>query len=688
MPHFRIPSRQKPRRPHASRRQPRLPARLLTGAALLLSLLLILQAHPASAQGKSLLWERFDVDIIIRKNSTFEVTEHQTIRFTRGTFTYGYRDIPIKNLTSLDGWTLTDASGNSYRYASFGKEPYTFTVTKKASRYIINWYFPPISNRSETFSLGYTVRGGLRYYEGGDQLWWQAIYGDRSYPVQAGRVNVVAPAAIHEWAAYTNRGEAWQDAREIASATRLESGREIAYVLGSSLAPGQAFEVRVEFTPGVVAGEPKPWQIRADAEAAAREAEMRFRARWGPILTLLLGALGLLFLLGGPAALYLLWYRLGRDKPVDMVADYLPEPPSDLAPGVVGTLLDEQADMQDIVATLVDLAQRKVVSITEDNTGKSRSARDFIYRYENRKLPVSSFEKHLLHSLFRGRSDVRLSDLRHRFHRQVPALKRALYSEVIAQGFFARSPEKVRKQYAVLGIILFVLAGLAGRGLYTMFGGLTAAAALPGIGLAATAFGFLLLSRFMPRKTTRGSRLAAHWQAFKRYLRDIDRYSDLEEKKELWDRWLPYAIAFGLDKQYIRKFEKVKAPAPGWYIPSPTLYGPYRSAYYGTGSAGRSIEPVVVAGGVGGGMSGLPSGSPGRGGLDGGMGRSLSAVSSGLGSSLSGLSVGLGTMLTSTSATMTSRPSSTYTGGDGWSRGGFSGGSGFGGGFSGGGGFG
>ena len=274
---------------------------------------------------------------------------------------------------------------------------------------------------------------------------------------------------------------------------------------------------------------------------------MRFRALWGPLLTLLLGALGLLFLLGGPAALYLLWYRLGRDKPVDMVADYLPEPPGDLAPGVVGTLLDEQADMEDIIATLVDLAQRKVISITEDNTGKSRSAPDFIYRYENRKLPISSFEQHLLYSLFTGRSDIRLSDLKHRFHREVPALKRALYSEVIAQGLFARSPEKVRKQYAVLGIVLFVLAGLAGRGLYTLFGGVTAAAALPGVGLAATAFGFLLLSRFMPRKTALGSELAARWQAFKSYLSDIDRFSDLEEKKELWDRWLPYAIAFGVE---------------------------------------------------------------------------------------------------------------------------------------------
>jgi len=296
-----------------------------------LGVLLILHAHPAFAQEKSLLWDRFDVDIIIRRDGTFEVTEHQAIRFTRGAFTFGYREIPTRYVDSIDGWTLTDAGGNRYRLANSGKEPYTFTVTDKGPRYAVYWYFPPISGRSETFTLAYTVRGGLRYYEGGDQLWWQAIYGDRSFPVQAGRVNVVAPATIHEWAAYTNRGEAWQDAREIASATRLESGREIAYVIDGSLAPGQAFEVRVEFTPGVVAGEPQPWQIRADAEAAAREAELSFRARWGPLLTLLFGALGLLFLLGGPAALYLLWYRLGRDKPVEMVADYLPEPPDDLA---------------------------------------------------------------------------------------------------------------------------------------------------------------------------------------------------------------------------------------------------------------------------------------------------------------------------------------------------------------------
>ena len=97
------------RRPHAYRRRSGLLARLLASAAVLLGVLFVVHAHPAFAQEKTLLWERFDVDIIIRRDSSFEVTEHQTIRFSRGTFTFGYRDIPKQYFSSLDDWSLTDS---------------------------------------------------------------------------------------------------------------------------------------------------------------------------------------------------------------------------------------------------------------------------------------------------------------------------------------------------------------------------------------------------------------------------------------------------------------------------------------------------------------------------------------------------------------------------------------------------
>lgn len=641
----------------------------------LLCVVLTLFPFAAQAQEKSLVWDRYDVTIVVNTDGTFNVAEEQRIRFTEGEFTFGYAEIPVRFFSYLDNWAVTDSSGNRYTQVSGGGTPYTFTVEELGYRYGIRWYFPPTANRTETYTLSYRVNGGLRYYEGGDQLWWRAIPNERSFPVLGGRVTVTVPAPIQEWAAYIDE----QDARNSATATVLDDRRTIVFDLERRLQAGEEFEVRVQFEPNVVAGAPQPWQVQADQVVAEREAEMAYRQTWGPIATVALGALGALFLLGGPALLYLLWYKLGRDKPVEMVADYLPEPPDDLPPGLVGTLLDEQADMQDIVATLIDLARRKAISITEvKKSGFLISSTDFTYRRERDDVPLLPYEQLLLDSVFGRKDEVELSDLKNKFYNKIPKIKSALYEEVTKQNFFVRNPESVRNQYGCLGVALLILAGVIGFILLGAFGDLTAAAFLPGFGMGVTALGFLLLSRYMPRKTDYGAEMAARWEAFKRYLKDIDRYSDLDQQKEIWDRWLPYAVAFGVEKEYMRKFERIEAPAPGWYIPDPTLYGPYRRRYYGTGTG-----PVIVAGGGsgGGGMGNI------GGGEGGGLGGGLSSASRGMGASLSSMSAGLGSMLSSASSTMTSRPASSSSSGGGWSGGGggFSGGGSFGGGGGGGG---
>lgn len=655
----------------------RLPRRLPNVLGLLLVAMLLLMPISAHAQEQSLLWERFDVTIQVDRDGSFAVTESQTIRFTSGTFRFGFREIPVRNFSYLDNWSITDSEGNRYLPASSGQDPYTFVVNDRGGRYEIRWYFPPLNNRTVTYDLSYTVHGGLRYYEGGDQLWWKAIYGDRSFPVLNGRVRVTTPAAIQEWAAYINE----RDARDSATATLIQDGRDIVFDLDRRLNSGEEFEVRVEFAPGVAAGQPQPWQAAADAAAAQRAEEQAFQDRWGPIATLAMGALGALFLLGGPALLYLLWYNKGRDKPVQMIADYLPEPPDDLPPGVVGTLLDETADMQDILATLVDLARRKAISITEEKKGKFFTSTDFIYRRERDDVPMNAFERLLLDRVFGKKDEVELSDLKNTFYRHLPDLRNALYKEVTDRELFVGNPEKVRNLYAAGGVVALIGAGFLGFILMVALIDLTPAAILPGFGLGVTAVGFLILGRYMPRKTDKGAEIAARWQAFRTYLKDIQRYGgDLEQQKAIWDRWLPYAIAFGVDKEYIRQFEAVNAPAPGWYVPRPDMYGPYRRWYYDTPGTG----PVSGGGrGPGQGMN-IPGGGMERGGSFGG---SLSDASRGMGTSLAGMSAGLGGMLSSASRTMTSRPSSSSSSGGGWSGGGggFSGGGSFGGGGGGGG---
>jgi len=627
------------------------------------------------AQDKSLVWERFDVSIVVNASGSFDVAERQTIRFTSGTFTAGYRDILKQNYGYIDNWAVSDSRGNEYIQTGGGEQPYTFTVTDSGDRYVIEWFFPPTANSAETYTLSYTVHDGLRFYEGGDQVWWKAIFGDRSFPVLAGTVRVLVPetARIQEWAAYINS----RDARDSATATVLEDERAVIFELTQRLNAGDEFEVRVQFTPGVVDGTVQPWQQRADEEVARREAEMAFREKWGPVATLFFCLGGLLLGLGGPAGLYALWYRMGRDKPVEMVADYLPEAPSGLTPAIAGTLLDESADMEDILATLIDLARRKAISITEDKQeGWMRTSTDFIYRRERDDVPLAPYEKKLLDAVFGKKDEVRLSDLKQKFYTKIDGIKKEIYEAVVAEGLFPSSPEGVRNQFGCTAAVLMIVAAGLGIVLVALFGNLTGAAVLPGVGLGFAAIALMILSRYMPRKTDKGAEEAARWQAFRTYLKDIDKYSDLEAQKEIWDRWLPYAIAFGFEKEYIRKFEQVQAPAPGWYFPTPTAYGGHRPWYYDTPGTPR---PVSTGGG-----SMLPSG--------GGMmpGGGLSDMSKGMGTSLAAMSAGLGAMLASASSTFTSRPSSSSSGG-GWSSGGggFSGGgfSGGGGGGGGGGGF-
>jgi len=143
------------------------------------------------AQEKLLLWERFDVTIVVNGDGTLDITEAQTIRFTRGTFTQGARSIPMRYLSRIDNWSMTDGDGMLYEQAAFAGQENSFTVDQSRGQYEVRWFFPPIRNESATYVIQYKVHDALRFYEGGDQVWWKAIFGDRPFPVLAGQVRVV-----------------------------------------------------------------------------------------------------------------------------------------------------------------------------------------------------------------------------------------------------------------------------------------------------------------------------------------------------------------------------------------------------------------------------------------------------------------------------------------------------------------
>ncbi|MCB0179546.1 MAG: DUF2207 domain-containing protein [Anaerolineae bacterium] len=630
------------------------------GLGLLLTLLLLLGTLTSVlAQDKTLFWQRYDVDIDVQTNGDMLIEETQQIDFTSGSFHFGFAAIPLDRVERITDIQVSEVINGSERpYTPNSSSEYGFTTTRNEGNLEITWYFPPTQNSEHTYILRYRVIGGLRIYEGGDQVWWKAIPADHNFPIESATVTVMPPqtfpksdlvvnsygAPLSGDPAYTDRGAVVFNAQNIPA--------------------GQELEVRVQFPHGVVQAEPPSWQAADDQVRT-----------WGPVIGVGSGVLGLMLLIGGPMAVYLLWRSRGRDDAIAAVPEYLSEPPSDLPAGIVGTLIDEHADVKDIIASILDLAERGALRMEEQKKETKMGlgvSREFIFHLEDAGQAQYPHEERLLKRIFGSnlkKQERKLRDLQNKFYTAIPEIQQMLYKEVADRGYFYHNPDSVRSRWRGLAMFGLIVAAGSAVCLVVLLGEYSWAVACPGLALMASALTLISVSQHMPRKTAQGAEEAAKWLAFKKYLQNIEQYGDLEHIKGKFEQYLPYATAFGLEQRLIKQFSAVNAPAPTWW--GPVLPYPYYGGYYGphvgSGSPGSAGGPPGPLAGDG---SGMPS---------------LSGMSEGLGTSLASMSDGLGTLLSSAGSTLTSQPAPEPSSGGGFSGGGFSGGGSFGGGGGGGG---
>lgn len=289
------------------------------------------------------------------------------------------------------------------------------------------------------------------------------------------------------------------------------------------------------------------------------------------LLHLLFIVIMILLLVGGSVSILVLWWVRGRDPAVGPIAEYLTEPPDDLSPGAAGTLVDEHADHPDVLATLLGLGRHGAVTIAQvkARTGRKAASQDFRITVVEPDKIVSPLERSLVRALFGGDpspgDSVRLADVRERFMKSEPAIRDALYQELVDHGSFERSPASTRKlwqRWARTGMIVSIVAGGSLGILLDPFAFLAMVAGI------IISFVLLRISRSMPQKTFAGAEAAAKWRAFRQYLKDIEKYEKLEEARGLFDRYLAYAVAFELDKEWVKTFAAAGTAKPGWFRPA------------------------------------------------------------------------------------------------------------------------
>jgi uncharacterized membrane protein YgcG len=620
------------------------------------ALLIALAATAAQAEERI---ARFVSDVQIQKDATLEVTETIDIRAEHNRINHGIlRDFPTRYRgkngarvrvgftfrdATLDGMTVpanTETISNGVRIRIGDPDK---LVDIGEHRYVIRYATTRQIGRFKTF----------------DELYWNATGNGWDFPIDVAEARIRLPEAVRfgDRATYTGgQGTTLSNAQVVE-----EKPGEISFRTTLPLGAQEGLTVAAAFPKGVVDAPNERGYWLADD---------------GPMLV---GAAGLLGLLG---YFFIAWRRAGRDPRAGTIVPLF-SPPDDLTPAAMRYITKMGADDRTFAAALIDMGVRGHIRMVEEDGGWFSSDKTRLERIAATE-PLPADEEAALRELAVTGESIVMEQKNHaKFSSAQKGLGDVLKDKyegkmfhknwgwavagillVIATSWFAAAAVVAATDGGQIwmigvGIGMLALAGIlialmnamsqTGKCLLTVAaficGSIAFATGAP-IFFQALASGWwqplvlpllavpVALSAFawIDAPTKEGRAVLDRIAGFKQYLsiterERLDRMHPPEDTPELFERYLPYAVALGVENRWADRFSGVLAAAAaqgqqgfGWYSGSSDPWNNPGSFVNTMGSSlsstvsSAAAAPGSSSGSGGGGSSGGGGGGGGGGG--------------------------------------------------------------------------
>jgi uncharacterized membrane protein YgcG len=635
-------------------------ARLL---ALLVTALALLLPGAALAEERILSWRS---DVAVRADGALDVTETIRVNAEGDQIRHGiFRDFPT--VYAKDGRKVR-VGFDVHEVERDGRpEPYDKQSGGNGVRIRMGDAESYLDNGEHTYVLRYTTTGQLGFFDGYDELYWNVTGNGWAFPIDHALAHIRLPRAVPfgaERAFYTGaQGSTAHDAAVVA-----ESPGRIAIATTAPLGPYEGLTVAVRWPKGIVTEPPKP---------SAAWLAVRDQAPRGGALVALLALLTYYFLA---------WKRAGRGPRAGTIVPLF-APPEGLSAAALRYVKRMGFDDRCFAAAIVESGVHRELKIVEDHEGFFHSKTTSLAKTTGSgDLPAP--EQAMLTALFDGHDTIEMDQKNHAcFGAARTALSDGLQDAYKNKTFVKNlvwAWMGLLLVFAAMALILTVVAftdfyattlqcafPAAAFGFFAAavllvlkrrkgwaYGASIAACIIGGIALFAVAFigladmeplgslGWmfaplltlpLVVSAFawMSAPTREGRALMDRIAGFEQYLSitEEDRLEAMhppEKTPELFERYLPHAIALGVENHWADKFASVLAAAEadpsrqgnsfGWYSGSGNVWSnPGRfagavGASLASSVASASTAPGSSSGSGGGGSSGGGGGGGGGGG--------------------------------------------------------------------------
>ena len=556
-----------------------------------LCLLLLFVAGVAVADERIL---RYHSDILVRTDGSMEVTETIQVRAEGSQIRRGiYRDYPTDYEDSLGNdvqviyeprWVTRNGDAESFFSEEVANGVRTYFGS--SDRFLSPGVY--------TYEYRYDADRMLGFFEEYDELWWNVTGNGWNFPIDDASATIrfefdVSPGDV--------RQSAWQGAFGSTEEASTSSDGEYRYASTRSLGVGEGLSVSIGFPKGLVA-EPSDLQ----------------RLIW-----LLSDNLNLLVALAGLAAMlayYIpVWNNYGRD-PAPGVVFTRYEPPDGFSPASLRYIHNMSYDNKTMTAGIVSLAVKGFLRIDEDDDEHTLTRTD----PGADAAPLASGEKALLDALFDEGNSIELVNDNHETLGAAKSAHEASLRRDYHNRYFVTNG-MLNLPPLLIGVLATVVALVIGPSF------LVVASIVAMVGV------LLLFFVLLMRPTKLGRALLDEALGFEEYLEfaekdEMNLRNPPEKTPELFERYLPYALALGVQQEWAERFARIfaelKGPTdtawqPSWYGGSWNNFDLGSTTQSLSSSLGTSISssvspPGSSSGGGGGGFSGGGGGGGGGGG--------------------------------------------------------------------------
>ncbi len=507
----------------------------------LLVLLLGILPGPVDAQVRNWRIADFKDTIAINRDASTFVSEKIALVFV-GQWHGIHRTIPVEypgphgtNYTLfVDVKSVTDENGNKLKYES----------SKSGGFLDLKIYIPDAVDATRVVNIDYTARNAIRAFDVHDEFYWNVTGNDWPVPIDHASAFVTLP----ENAAGGLRAQAFTGVygSTEGQATAEVKGADVMFETTTPLPMRGGLTIDI-YIPKDVLKEPGAltklfWFLGSN-----------------PIVFLPLLTLGVMFGL---------WHTVGKDPEPGMSVAPMYEPPKGLTPAEVGTLIDDSTDPRDITSTIVDLAVRGYIKIAEKvDTFLVFKKKDYVLHLlkprEQWGNDLSPHERVMLENIFAGGSETQLSSLKNRFYTAIPVIREDIMSALKRKGMYMLDPGSANG-YSIAAAVAIVLlvAALWYLGWKNLF---NSAPLLIGSGLISALIWFLF-ARQMTAKTVLGARTVVAVLGFQEFMNRVDADRIKRMPPDTFEKYLPYAMALGVEQHWAQAFADIVKDPPNWYV--------------------------------------------------------------------------------------------------------------------------